>query len=119
MQHAGIDDNQIYFNRNTIPDELPGGFKLGIISLAIETGKDGTRTRYLSSDLNFEVYLVVDADKDIADPEANLYQLKESFREKYQELIKKDIQRIEYYPSYVKGSYPVMIAKFSTITEKN
>lgn len=119
LTDAGIAGDNILLNKNLIPSDLSTGFKAGIVSIAIETGKDGTRTRYISTDLNFDIYLIVDSCRDVTDPDSALYELKELFRSSYQSLIRKDIQRIEYYDSYVKGTHPVRVAKLSTITEKN
>ena len=116
---AGISDGNKLTNVNALPDDLSGGFKAAIVSLEQENGKDATRTRFISTDLVFDIFLVVDAADDIADPDLALYTLKESFRDAYLASVKKDFASISYYPSYVNGTHPVKICKLTTQTEKS
>ncbi len=115
---AGISDGNKLTNVNVLPDDLSNGFKAAIVSLERETGKDGTRKRYITTDLSFEIFLVVDAADDITDPDTALYTLKEAFRDAYLSSMNKDFASIEYYPSYVNGTHPVKICKLTTQTEK-
>lgn len=116
---AGINDGNKLTNVNSLPDDLSSGFQAAIVSLERETGKDATRKRFVSTDLAFDIFLVVDAATDIADPDLALYTLKEAFRDAYLASVNKDFASIEYYPSYVDGTHPVKICKLTTQTEKN
>jgi len=116
---AGIGTKNTLTNVNSLPDDLSSGFKAAIVSLERETGKDGTRKRYVNTDLAFDIFLVVDAATDIADPDLALYTLKESFRDAYRASVNKDFASTQYYPSYVDGTHPVKICKLTTQTEKS
>lgn len=116
---AGISAGNKLTNVNSLPDDLSSGFEAAIVSLERENGKDGTRKRYVSTDLAFNIYLVVDAADDIADPDTALYTLKEAFRDAYLGMMNKDFASAEYYPSYVNGTHPVKICKLTTQTEKS
>jgi hypothetical protein len=118
LKNTGIVAGNRKTNPNSVPDVLTTGFNASLVTIHKETGKDGTRKRFTSTDLAFDIFLIVDAASDIPDPDLALYTLKESFRDQYQTLIKKDFPEIEYYNSYVDSSHPVRIAKLTTQTEK-
>jgi hypothetical protein len=60
------------------------------------------------------VFLIVNASNE-RDPDARLYELKESFRENYQRAMYRDIPEVEYYTSRIDGSRLVRIAKINLL----
>ena len=76
LEKAGI--HSILLNKDSVPTDLPAA----IVALNTETGKLGTSRRFASSDLDFSVYIVVNA-HEVRDPDADLYHYKEAFREAY------------------------------------
>jgi hypothetical protein len=114
-----VNTGNAFKNRNKIPADLSTGFSAGVVSIEGKSGKDGTRKRYVSFDRRFVVWLIVDASEEIDDPDADLQALEDKFRAGLIETLNRDIAEVEYYPSYVDGSSPVMIAKFTISTEKS
>lgn len=100
----------VMFNKDEIPKELPAA----IVILDGETGKNGTGRRYVDTDIAWTVYLIVNATK-AEDPDADLYRLKEKFREKYQAAMYRDIPEIEYYTSRVDGARLVRVARLALL----
>lgn len=103
LEAAGVQD--ILLNRNAVPSRYPAA----VLILAGERGKHGTSRRYVSSDLTFEVYLVVSA-HETTDPDMDLYKLKEEFRRVWLEKMNRDIPEVEYYESRA-SARPVKIAR--------
>ena len=60
---AEIADGNQLTNVNALPDDMKSGFKAAIVSLERETGKDGTRKRFVNTDLAFDIFLVVVREK--------------------------------------------------------
>ncbi|MDD2229530.1 MAG: hypothetical protein PHY48_08975 [Candidatus Cloacimonetes bacterium] len=100
----------IQFNKDVIPKQLP----CAIVILDSETGKNGTSRQYVSTDIAWTVFLIVNA-QNIADPDSDLYQLKEKFRSFYLKLMNRDLPSIEYYTSRIDGTRLVRIAKIDLL----
>lgn len=100
----------VMYNKDDIPKDLPAA----IVILDGEKGKNGTGRRYVDTDIAWTVYLIVNATK-AEDPDADLYRLKESFREKYQAAMYRDIPEIEYYTSRVDGARLVRVARLALL----
>lgn len=95
----------VLYNKDDIPKELPAA----IVILRDETGKNGTSRRFTDTDLNWIVYLIVNA-QGVSDPDAEIYRLKESFRSSYLEKLGRDLPRVEYYTSRIDGARLVRVA---------
>lgn len=100
----------VLFNKDEIPKDLPAA----MVILDTETGKNGTARRFVSTDIAWTVYLIVNATK-AADPDFELYRLKEKFREKYQAALYRDIPEIEYYTSRLDGARLVRVARLALL----
>ncbi len=100
----------IQFNKDSIPKQLP----CAIVILDSETGKNGTSRQFVSTDIAWTVFLIVNA-HNVDDPDSDLYQLKEKFRSFYLKLMNRDIPSIEYYTSRIDGSRLVRIAKIDLL----
>jgi len=100
----------IQFNKDSIPKQLP----CAIVILDSETGKNGTSRQFVSTDIAWTVFLVVNA-HNVDDPDSDLYQLKEKFRTFYLKLMNRDLPSVEYYTSRVDGSRLVRIAKIDLL----
>ncbi len=100
----------IQFNKDVIPKVLP----CAIVILDSETGKNGTSRQYVSTDIAWTVFMIVNA-QNIADPDSDLYQLKEKFRSYYQKLMNRDLPSVEYYTSRIDGTRLVRIAKIDLL----
>lgn len=108
LVEAGI--GTVLFNKDEIPKELPAG----IVILERESGKNGTARQFVNTDLAWTVFLIVNATK-AEDPDADLYRLKEAFREKYLAAMYRDIPEIEYYTSRVDGARLVRVARMTLL----
>ncbi|HRY84295.1 MAG TPA: hypothetical protein P5533_06645 [Candidatus Cloacimonadota bacterium] len=108
LMDAGI--AQVMYNKDDIPKDLPAA----IVILDGETGRNGTARRYVDTEIAWTVYLIVNASK-ADDPDADLYALKEKFREKYQAAMYRDIPEIEYYTSRVDGARLVRVARLALL----
>jgi len=106
LQNAGI--SEILNSKSKIPDSLP----CAVVEIAEETAKNPNQIKFSRTNIDFEIYLVVESDQD--DPDLVLYELKESFREQYFELFSSDFAKITYYDSRVKGTTDVKIALLKT-----
>ena len=100
----------IQFNKDAIPKQLP----CAIVILDSETGKNGTSRQYVSTDLAWTVFLIVNA-QNVDDPDNDLYLLKEKFRSFYQKLMNWDLPSVEYYTSRIDGTRLVRIAKIDLL----
>ncbi|MCB5261047.1 MAG: hypothetical protein WC944_11070 [Candidatus Cloacimonadaceae bacterium] len=100
----------IQFNKDAIPKTLP----CAIVILDSETGKNGTSRQYVSTDLAWTVFLIVNA-QNAPDPDNDLYLLKEKFRSFYMKLMNRDLPSIEYYTSRIDGTRLVRIAKIDLL----
>ncbi len=100
----------IQFNKDAIPKVLP----CAIVILDSETGKNGTSRQYVSTDLAWTVFLIVNA-QNVSDPDSDLYQLKEKFRSFYLKLMNRDLPSVEYYTSRIDGTRLVRIAKIDLL----
>ena len=100
----------IQFNKDVIPKQLP----CAIVILDSETGKNGTSRQFVSTDIAWTVFLVVNA-HNVDDPDSDLYQLKEKFRSFYLKLMNRDLPSVEYYTSRIDGSRLVRIAKIDLL----
>jgi len=89
----------ILFNKDTIPNILP----CAIVILDSETGKNGTSRQFVSTDIAWTVFLIVNA-HNVGDPDSDLYELKEKFRSFYLKLMNRDLPSVEYYPSRIDGT---------------
>ena len=104
------DVSTIQFNKDVIPKQLP----CAIVILDSETGKNGTSRQYVSTDIAWTVFLIVNA-QNVSDPDSDLYQLKEKFRSFYLKLMNRDLPSIEYYTSRIDGTRLVRIAKIDVL----
>jgi len=104
------DVSTIQFNKDVIPKQLP----CAIVILDSETGKNGTSRQYVSTDIAWTVFLIVNA-QNVSDPDSDLYQLKEKFRSFYLKLMNRDLPSIEYYTSRIDGTRLVRIAKIDLL----
>ncbi|MDD3535170.1 MAG: hypothetical protein PHC50_03375 [Candidatus Cloacimonetes bacterium] len=102
------DIKSIMYSNSDIPKSLPAA----IVTLESETGMAKTARRYLSSDFSFTVHLIVNA-HNVADPDADLYTLKEAFRTAWQDAAARDFSFVEYYTSRIDGARLVRIARIS------
>ena len=100
----------IQFNKDSIPKQLP----CAIVILDSETGKNGTSRQYVSTDLAWTVFLIVNA-QNVDDPDNDLYLLKEKFRAMYLKLMNRDLPSVEYYTSRIDGTRLVRIAKIDLL----
>jgi hypothetical protein len=100
----------IQFNKDAVPKQLP----CAIVILDSETGKNGTSRQFVSTDIAWTVFLIVNA-HNVDDPDSDLYQLKEKFRSFYQKLMNRDLPSVEYYTSRIDGSRLVRIAKIDLL----
>jgi len=100
----------ILFNKDAIPKQLP----CAIVILDSETGKNGTVRQFVSTDLAWTVFLIVNA-QNVSDPDSDLYQLKEKFRSFYLKLMNRDLPSVEYYTSRIDGTRLVRIAKIDLL----
>jgi hypothetical protein len=100
----------ILFNKDAIPKQLP----CAIVILDSEIGKNGTSRQYLSTDLAWTVFLIVNA-QNAPDPDNELYLLKEKFRAMYLKLMNRDLPSVEYYTSRIDGTRLVRIAKIDLL----
>ena len=100
----------IEFNKDAIPKVLP----CAIVILDSETGKNGTSRQYVSTDLAWTVFLIVNA-QNVSDQDSDLYQLKEKFRSFYLKLMNRDLPSVEYYTSRIDGTRLVRIAKIDLL----
>ena len=100
----------ILFNKDAIPKQLP----CAIVILDSETGKNGTVRQFMSTDLAWTVFLIVNA-QNVSDPDSDLYQLKEKFRSFYLKLMNRDLPSVEYYTSRIDGTRLVRIAKIDLL----
>lgn len=108
LQSIGI--SNVMFNKDVIPKQLP----CAIVILDSETGKNGTSRQYVSTDLAWTVFLIVNA-QNVSDPDSDLYQLKEKFRSFYLKLMNRDLPSVEYYTSRIDGTRLVRIAKIDLL----
>ena len=104
----------IQFNKDNIPKQLP----CAIVILDSETGKNGTCRQFVSTDIAWTVFLIVNA-HNVDDPDSDLYQLKAKFRTFYLKLMNRDLPSVEYYTSRVDGSRLVRIAKIDLLKAGN
>jgi len=104
----------IQFNKDNIPKQLP----CAIVILDSETGKNGTSRQFVSTDIAWTVFLIVNA-HNVDDPDSDLYQLKEKFRSFYLKLMNRDLPSVEYYTSRIDGSRLVRIAKIDLLKVGN
>ena len=100
----------IQFNKDAIPKQLP----CAIVILDSETGKNGTSRQYVSTDLAWTVFLIVNA-QNVDDPDNDLYLLKEKFRAMYLKLMNRDLPSVEYYTSRIDGTRLIRIAKIDLL----
>lgn len=98
------------YNKDNIPKNLP----CAIVILDSETGKNGTSRQFVSTDIAWTVFLIVNA-HNVTDPDSELYTLKEKFRSYYQKLMNRDLPSIEFYTSRVDGTRLVRIAKIDLL----
>ena len=100
----------IQFNKDVIPKQL----HCAIVILDSETGKNGTSRQYVSTDIAWTVFLIVNA-QNVSDPDSDLYQLKEKFRSFHLKLMNRDLPSVEYYNSRIDGTRLVRIAKIDLL----
>lgn len=110
---AGIDN--IYYNKENIPSKFP----CAIVILEQETGTKAINRQFLSTNLIWCIYLIVDAHKHVEDPDAFLYNLKDKYRDEYIKTFQKDFAEVEYYSSRLDGTRTVRIAKMKTQIESS
>ncbi|GAB1468048.1 hypothetical protein MASR2M64_07510 [Candidatus Cloacimonadota bacterium] len=108
LRNAGI--SNVMLNKDDIPKTLP----CAILILDSEAGKNGTSRQYVSTDLAWTVFLIVNA-HNAPDPDNDLYLLKEGFRKFYISLINRDFPSVEYYTSRIDGTRLVRIAKIDLL----
>ena len=101
---------EILYNKDNIPKNLP----CAILILDSEIGKHGTSRQYVSTDIAWTVFLIVNA-YNVDDPDSYLYQLKEKFRSFYLKLMNRDLPSVEYYTSRIDGTRLVRIAKIDLL----
>jgi len=100
----------ILFNKDSIPKNLP----CAIVILDTEEGTKGTVKQFISSDIAWTIFLIVNA-QNADDPDLEIYKLKEHFRENYKKLVSRDIPHVEYYTSRIDGTRLVRIAKIDLL----
>lgn len=100
----------VLMNKDNVPKELPAG----IITMESEDGRNGTSRRYVSTDISWTVYLIVNA-HNADDPDADLYALKELLRAELISRLGRDIPHVEYYTSRVDGSRLVRVARLDLL----
>ena len=101
---------EILYNKDNIPKNLP----CAILILDSEIGKHVTSRQYVSTDIAWTVFLIVNA-YNVDDPDSDLYQLKEKFRSFYLKLMNRDLPSVEYYTSRIDGTRLVRIAKIDLL----
>lgn len=100
----------IQFNKDAIPAQLP----CAILVLDSETGRLATSRRFADSDLTWTVFLIVNA-HNVADPDAELYGLKEAFRAACLTSLGRDLPQVTYYTSRLDGARLVRIARIDLL----
>ena len=108
LNMAGVAET--LYNKDNIPKNLP----CAIVILDSETGKNGTSRQFVSTDIAWTVFLIVNA-HNVDDPDSDLYQLKEEFRTFYLKLMNRDLPSVEYNTSRVDGTRLVRIAKIDLL----
>ena len=108
LKMAGVVET--LYNKDNIPKNLP----CAILILDSEIGKHGTSRQYVSTDIAWTVFLIVNA-YNVDDPDSDLYQLKEKFRSFYLKLMNRDLPSVEYYTSRIDGTRLVRIAKIDLL----
>jgi len=108
LKLAGV--AEILYNKDNIPKNLP----CAILILDSESGKNGTSRQFVSTDIAWTVFLIVNA-QNISDPDSELYSLKEKFRSFYLKLMNRDLPSVEYYTSRIEGTRLVRIAKIDLL----
>jgi len=108
LQTCGIPT--ILFNKDSIPKNMP----CAIVILDSEDGTKGTVRQFTSSDIAWTVFLIVNA-QNADDPDWDVYNLKEKFRDCYMTLASRDVPHIEYYTSRIDGTRLVRIAKLDLL----
>jgi hypothetical protein len=104
LTESGID--LVLFNKDSVPKSYP----CAVILLESETGRLPTGRQFMTSDLAWTLFLVVNAHEN-PDPDNDLYELKEAFRTNWIAMKEKDFAKVEYYTSRVDGTRLVRIAR--------
>jgi len=112
LKNAGIVENNISFDRESIPTAFPSA----MVILEGESGILKTKKRFLEEIYNISIFLIINAEK-ISDPDVEIMILKEAFRVQYQLLHKKDFPKVEYYNARADSGRKVKIAKIYTVSE--
>jgi len=112
LKNAGIVENNISFDRESIPTAFPSA----MVILEGESGILKTNKRFLEEIYNISIFLIINAEK-ISDPDVEIMILKEAFRVQYQLLLKKDFPKVEYYNARADSGRKVKIAKIYTVSE--
>lgn len=112
LKKAGIQENNIYFDKESIPTTFPSA----MVILEGESGILKTNKHFLEEVYNISIFLIINAEK-VTDPEVEIMILKEAFRVQYQLLLKKDFPKVEYYNARADSGRKVKIAKIYTVSE--
>lgn len=112
LKNAGIQENNISFDKESIPTAFPSA----MVILEGESGILKTNKCFLEEVYNISIFLIINAEK-VTDPDVEIMILKEAFRVQYQLLLKKDFPKVEYYNARADSGRKVKIAKIYTVSE--
>ena len=97
-------------------DNVPKAFPAAMIVLQGETGANGTSRRFTKIEYDIAVFLIVDVNNS-KDPDADILNKSQTFRENYKTILGKDIPQIEYYSARADSGRKVRIAKLSLVSK--
>ncbi|MCF7883341.1 MAG: hypothetical protein K9M95_04355 [Candidatus Cloacimonetes bacterium] len=112
MENSGILTKNISYKKDDIPREFPAA----IVTLNGEKGIKPTSKRFVEFDYDIAIFLIIDVNKS-SDPDADILDLTNTFKEQYRAAIGNDIPKIDYYPARADSGRKVRIAKVYTVAE--
>jgi len=112
LENSGILIKNISFKKDDIPRDFPAA----IVTLNGEIGIKPTSKRYCEFEYDIAVFLIVDVNKS-TDPDADILDLTNTFKEQYRSILGSDIPKIDYYPARADSGRKVHVAKVYTVAE--
>ena len=112
LKNSGIQTDNISFKKDEIPREFPAA----IVTLNGEKGINPTSKRFCEFEYDIAVFLITDVNKS-SDPDADILDLSNTFKDQYRTILGSDISQIDYYPARADSGRKVRIAKVYTVAE--
>jgi hypothetical protein len=109
---SGILSDNISYKKDDIPRDFPAA----IVTLNGEKGIKPTAKRYCEFEYDIIVFLIADVNKS-TDPDADILDLTNTFKDQYRLVFGIDIPKIDYYPARADSGRKVRIAKVYTVAE--